>query len=90
MISGMNGDMDSGGRLLPRLYRNTLTVATSPMDLQESDMTTAGHPSCPAFSCKGRYFCPSCHMKRVLQFSEWLTTEVYEGVTHHQYVFYHS
>jgi hypothetical protein len=26
-------------------------------------------------------------MKRVLQFSDWLTTEVLEGVTHQQYVF---
>ena len=39
-----------------------------------------------AFSCKGRYFCPSCHMKRVLSFSEWLTSEVLEGAPHQQYV----
>ena len=39
-----------------------------------------------AFSCKGRYFCPSCHMKRVLSFSEWLTSEVLEAVPHQQYV----
>ena len=26
-----------------------------------------------AFSCKGRYFCPSCHQKRVLMFGEWIT-----------------
>ena len=25
------------------------------------------------FSCKGRYFCPSCYQKRVLQFGEWVT-----------------
>jgi hypothetical protein len=25
-----------------------------------------------AFSCKGRYFCPSCHQKRVLMFGEWI------------------
>ena len=24
------------------------------------------------FSCKGRYFCPSCHQKRVLMFGEWI------------------
>jgi hypothetical protein len=39
-----------------------------------------------AFSCKGRSFCPSCNMKRALQFSDWLTTEVLEAVTHQQYV----
>jgi Zn finger protein HypA/HybF involved in hydrogenase expression len=46
-----------------------------------------GHEYILAFSCKGRYFCPSCHMKRVLQFSEWLTQEILENVTHQQYVF---
>ncbi|MGA1825311.1 MAG: hypothetical protein ACMUIP_11685 [bacterium] len=23
-----------------------------------------------AFSCKGRWFCPSCHMKKVVQFGD--------------------
>jgi hypothetical protein len=46
-----------------------------------------GHEYLLAFSCKGRYFCPSCHMKRVLTFSEWLTENVLEDVTHQQYVF---
>ena len=46
-----------------------------------------GHQYLLAFSCKGRSFCPSCHMKRVLQFSEWLRNEVLEEVTHQQYVF---
>jgi hypothetical protein len=49
-------------------------------------------PSCAneyllAFSCKGRYFCPACHQKRVLQFAEWVTQEVLEPVPHSQYVF---
>lgn len=46
-----------------------------------------GHSYFLSFSCKGRYFCPSCHMKRVLSFSDWLTQEILEGVTHQQYVF---
>lgn len=46
-----------------------------------------GHSYLLSFSCKGRYFCPSCHMKRVLSFSEWLTKEILEEVTHQQYVF---
>jgi hypothetical protein len=29
-----------------------------------------------AFSCKGRYFCPSCRQERVLQFSVWVAEEV--------------
>jgi hypothetical protein len=40
-----------------------------------------------AFSCKGRYFCPSCHQKRVLQFGNWVTEEVLAPVPHRQYVF---
>ena len=40
-----------------------------------------------AFSCKGRYFCPSCHQKRVLQFGSWVTEEVLASVPHRQYVF---
>ncbi len=40
-----------------------------------------------AFSCKGRYFCPSCHQKRVLQFGAWVTEHVLPPVPHRQYVF---
>jgi len=29
-----------------------------------------GHDRLLAFSCKTRYFCPSCHQKRVLAYSE--------------------
>ena len=27
-----------------------------------------------AYSCKTRYFCPSCHQKRVLLYGEWVKT----------------
>jgi hypothetical protein len=40
-----------------------------------------------AFSCKGRYFCPSCHQKRVLKFAEWVQQHVLEAVPHSQFVF---
>lgn len=40
-----------------------------------------------AFSCKGRYFCPSCHQKRVLMFGEWITKEILYPLPHRQYVF---
>ena len=29
-----------------------------------------------AFSCKGRYFCPSYHQKWGLMFGEWITAEI--------------
>jgi hypothetical protein len=40
-----------------------------------------------AFSCKGRYFCPSCHQKRVLMFGEWITEKILYPLPHRQYVF---
>ncbi|MGH9338628.1 MAG: IS91 family transposase [Acidobacteriota bacterium] len=39
-----------------------------------------------AFSCKTRYFCPSCQAKRVAAFVEWVTEEVLEPVDHRQLV----
>jgi hypothetical protein len=39
-----------------------------------------------AFSCKTRYFCPSCQAKRVAAFMEWVTEEVLEAVDHRQLV----
>jgi hypothetical protein len=45
------------------------------------------HEDLLAFSCKGRYFCPSCHQKRVLMFGEWITEEILYPLPHRQYVF---
>lgn len=39
-----------------------------------------------AFSCKTRYFCPSCQAKRVAAFVEWVTEEVLQPIDHRQYV----
>jgi hypothetical protein len=46
-----------------------------------------GHEFLLAFSCKRRHFCPSCHQKRVVEFGEWLCTEVLKYVPHRQWVF---
>jgi len=40
-----------------------------------------------AFSCRGRWFCPSCHAKIVVQFGERLREEILYPVPHRQYVF---
>jgi hypothetical protein len=45
------------------------------------------HEMLLAFSCRGRYFCPSCHAKRVALFSTRLETEILADVPHRQYVF---
>ncbi|MBI1990234.1 MAG: transposase zinc-binding domain-containing protein [Betaproteobacteria bacterium] len=46
-----------------------------------------GHDYLLAFSCKTRYFCPSCHQKRVLLYGEWVEENVLAPVPHRQYVF---
>lgn len=40
-----------------------------------------------AFSCRGRWFCPSCHAKKVVQFAGHLQDNVLYPVPHRQYVF---
>ena len=39
-----------------------------------------GHEYLLAFSCKRRHFCPSCHQKRVVEFGEWLCTDVLKKI----------
>jgi len=48
---------------------------------------TCGHDYLLAFSCKTRYFCPSCHQKRVLVYGDWVEENVLSPVPHRQYVF---
>jgi hypothetical protein len=40
-----------------------------------------------AFSCRGRWFCPSCHNKKAVQFGHHLKETVLYPVPHRQYVF---
>lgn len=35
-----------------------------------------GHDYLLAFSCKTRYFCPSCHRKRMLAYGDWVEEKV--------------
>jgi hypothetical protein len=39
-----------------------------------------------AFSCRCRWFCPSCHQKKVLQFGEFISQRVAYPVPHRHYV----
>jgi hypothetical protein len=40
-----------------------------------------------AFSCKGRWFCPSCHSKKVVKFGDNISHNILYPVPHRQYVF---
>ncbi len=46
-----------------------------------------GHEYLLAFSCKRSHFCPSCHQKRVVAFSECPVGQVLKKVSHRQWVF---
>ena len=37
-----------------------------------------------AFRCKGRHFCPSCHARRLAEWSLWLRKRLLAPVTHRQ------
>ena len=39
-----------------------------------------------AFRCKGRQFCPSCHARRLAEWSLWLDESLLAPVTHRQVV----
>ena len=40
-----------------------------------------------AFRCKGRHFCPSCHARRLAEWSLWLDEQLLAHVPHRQIVF---
>ena len=44
------------------------------------------HECLLAFSCKCRYFCPSCHAKRLAIWTRWLDTTLLAPVPHGQVV----
>jgi len=46
-----------------------------------------GHDFFVAFSCKTRFFCPSCAEKRTLIWSAWVKAHVLKNVAHRQWVF---
>jgi hypothetical protein len=45
-----------------------------------------GHNIFVSFSCKVRCFCPSCHQKRILEFSMHVREDVFANVPHRQFV----
>ena len=45
-----------------------------------------GHDYLVPFSCKQRYFCPSCHQKKVQEFGEFVRHQVVQQVPHRQIV----
>lgn len=76
------------------LHKGVAEVVRKFLDcgILENGFTRVHCPECRseflvAFSCKCRYFCPSCHTKRLLLWSDWLEEELLDHVPHRQYVF---
>ncbi|MCP4747924.1 MAG: IS3 family transposase [Desulfobacteraceae bacterium] len=46
-----------------------------------------GHEYLLAFSCKRRQFCPCRHQKRVVEYGQWLWTNILKDVPRRQWVF---
>ncbi|MCP3928211.1 MAG: hypothetical protein GY705_03815 [Bacteroidetes bacterium] len=55
--------------------------------MQRSSPGLFHHQFILAYSCRGRWFCPSCHNKKVVQFGHHLKETVLYPVPHRQYVF---
>ena len=51
-----------------------------------SALDDCAHEYLLAFSCKCRYFCPSCHAKRLAIRTQWLDTTLLAPVPHRQVV----
>jgi len=73
--------------VIPRVVEKFLTCGDLTKGFARVRCDTCRHEYLLAFSCKGRYFCPSCHQKRVLRFGTWVADEVLAPVSHRQYVF---
>ncbi len=77
----------STGRLEAEVRKRFLDVGDLHKAFARVYCDQCGHDYLLAYSCKTRYFCPSCHQKRILAYGEWLENNVLAPVPHRQYVF---
>jgi transposase-like protein len=84
-------ELAAGGRFTRPVEEEVLTRFLDCGDLHQGFAriycADCGHDYLLAFSCKARYFCPSCHQKRMLAYGEWVEENVLAPVPHRQYVF---
>jgi hypothetical protein len=85
------GELRTSGRIRRAVERNVLERFLDCGDPHQGFARIrcpgCGHDLLLAFSCKTRYFCPSCHQKRVLAYCDWVEGSVLRQVPHRQYVF---
>ena len=71
---------------IAEVVRNYLSCGDLSQGFARVRCSDCGHEYLLAYSCKGRYFCTSCHTKRAVAFSEWLNETVLRSVPHRQIV----
>ena len=82
------GDLPEGGVHTLRARVNRFLTCGDPIfGFARIRCDDCGATRLLAFSCKGRYFCPSCHAKKVQIFGEFVSGEVAEAVAHRHWVF---
>lgn len=74
----------SGGPVMTVIYKY-LDCGDLHLGFARVRCEECGHEYLLAFSCKRRQFCPSCHQKRVVEYGEWLLTNVLKDVPHRQW-----
>ena len=72
--------------VIAEVVRNYLVCGDLGQGFARVRCADCGHEYLLAFSCKGRYFCTSCHTKRAVAFSEWLNETVLWPGPHRQIV----
>ncbi len=84
--SGSPTVTDTGGRSSPRWSRSISPAASSSTASHACAVVPASQEYLLAFSCKCRYFCPSCHAKRLVLWGLWLEESLLADVPHRQVV----
>ena len=72
--------------VIPQVPTNSSTAATSNAASLASRCDHCRHEYLLAFSCKSRWFCPSCHQKNVQTTAAFFTARVLAPVPHRHYV----
>jgi hypothetical protein len=69
-------ELEAGGAIHRQVERRVLDRFIDCGDLHKGFARIycddCGHDYLLAFSCKTRYFCPSCHQKRMLSYGDWV------------------
>ena len=78
--------MARGVRWWRRSPTSSSPVGSLSTGSQRIRCTDCAHEYLLAFSCKCRYFCPSCHAKRLAIWTQWLDTTLLAPVPHRQVV----